>query len=380
MAIRLGVWLAGGVFCFAGSQILGKGLVGWWPFRGHPGFLVRLVRVETAPSSANIALVAFAGFSEPGRASVAKLFVADRDGKEIAEVCDGPILDIRWSRNGKLLYFLRSETVAGRGPPRSLWRYTAPTRQLAHVRNLPRPATVICLDPSEQTLLFTGPRLAGGEERFPLLQGPVAGEKADRTVCWREGLQIGHTWGPKTHNMFVATSKSSSFGQDHGLWMIQNDDPDRSPSVPVLDMDGIEGIRFNPAETFAALFVRYWPPRYVDFDLYVLDLREGAAIPVAPAVEWGAAVWDAQGDRLVFADREGLWSYRATTGRLRLVMEAPPDPLNPDRPERLKPLSCDSWGNIVYQRGNWRLERYARRSGKAKTVLHTGKLRRYFAI
>jgi len=372
------VWSVSGLLCFGGSQILGKGIIGWWPFRGGPDFFARLVRVEVARCSGRIALIAFAGFHGQGVQSAAKLFVADGDGEEIVEVCGGTVMDICWSSDGERLYLLRSEVGGSKRSTKSLWRYTPSTGHLIHLRELPRLATLICLDPAEETLLFTGPRSGQGKGRFLLVRGLVNVEQEDRPFCWREGLQIGHAWGPQTGNMFVATSKGSSFGENYGLWMIQSDGRGASQPVVLLEMQGIEGIHFNAGERWAALFVRRWPPPCVDFDLYVLDMAEGPAMPIAPGVEWDSAVWDSRGKKLAFADRDGLWTYGVSSGRTRLLVEAPPSRLNPNRRERLKPLSYYPSGDIVFQRGFWRVEKYNYRKRNTATLFHVGELRRYF--
>ncbi len=363
--------------CFAGSQILARGIVGWWPFLGTPDVHVHLVKVEVSPSSGRIALIAFAGFRARATQSAAKLFVADREGEEMVEVCGGAVMDMRWSRDGDDLYLLRN-LGARRHPSKSLWRYTASTRKLTHVRQLPRRTAVLSLDPGERRLLFTNPSEPKSDGRFLLICGQVGQEKDDRTVCWREGWLGGHTWGPKTGNIFVATNEESSLGDGFGLWMIKSDREVPTEPVSLLEMQGIEAIKLNDSETHAALFVRRRPPPSIDFDLYVLNLAERSATPIAPNVECGSAVWDRKGEKLAFADSDGLKTYNTSTGHVRLLVEAPPSWLHPEHRERLRALSYDRSGDILFQAGLWRLEKYRERTGNTRTLLHRGQMRRYF--
>jgi hypothetical protein len=378
LPLRLGVWFAAGLACFVGSQVLGKGILGWWPFVGRPDFFARLVRVQISSSSGRMAILAFSGISEGAQSSSNRLFVADKDGEQIAEVCEGAVTDICWSKDGDRLYVLRSVLKGRRQSSKSLWCYTSSSGRFTPVRSLPRSATSVSLDPAEQSLLFTGPRSPEEKERFQVLRGRLTYDGDDRPICWREGLQVGHAWGPKTGTAFVATSRQSSFGETRGLWKIEGDGAGLWTQTPLVEMEGIEGILFNPSETWAALFVRQWPPRYEGFDLYLLDLQEKLVMPLSPQIEWKAAVWDNKGDELVFADKEGLWVYRLADGRLRLLLESPPSYLNPDRGDRLIPLSYSQSGNIVYQRGLWRLERFNRRTRQVDTLFHASRLRRYF--
>jgi len=377
LPLMLGVWFAAGLVCFAGSQVLGKGILGWWPLVGRPDFFARLVRVEISRSSGRMAILAFSGISEGVQSSSTRLFVADRDREEITEVCDGPVIDICWSKDGDRLYVLRSVLKGRRQSSKSLWCYTSSSGRFTHVRSLPRSATLISLDPAEQSLLFTGPRSPEAKERFQVLRGRIVHDGDERPVCWREGLQVGHAWGPKTGTAFVATSRQSSFGETRGLWKVGENSV--SPTqAPLIEMEGIEDILFNPSETWAALFVRQWPPRYEGFDLYLVNLQQKLAMPLSPQVGWKAAVWDKKGDELVFADGDGLWVYRLADGRLRLLLESPPSYLNPERGDRLIPLSYSQAGNIVYQRGLWRVEKFNRRTRQVDMLFHASQLRGYF--
>jgi hypothetical protein len=378
LPVRLGVWLTAGAVCFGGSQMLGKGLIGWWPFLGSPEFLVRLVQVKFSPSSRRIALTAFAGFKGKGVQSAAKLFVSDWDGENIVEVCEGRIMDIHWSADGEQLYLLRRQAGRQQPPSKSLWRYTPATRTLSYVRKLPRPTTVFSLDPEEESLLFTGPRAAQEAGRFLLVRGELDNDQEDRVVCWRKEWQTAHAWGPKTGNLFVATSDISSFGQGYGLWVMEADQANPLPPTFLLELSGIEGINLNVAETSAALFVRRWPPPCMDFDLYFLDLVDRRVQPITPYVEWDSAIWDRNGKKLAFADSDGLKTFTPSSGRIRLLVESPQSRMNPDRRDRLKPLGYSRSGEIVFQRGLWRVETYNLRTGAARRLFHAGQLRRYF--
>lgn len=375
--MRLGVWFAAGLVCFAGSQVLGKGILGWWPLVGRPDFFARLVRVEISRSSGRMAILAFSGISEGVQSSSTRLFVSDRDGEQIAEVCEGAVMDICWSKDSDRFYVLRSVLKGWRQSSKSLWCYTSSNGRLSHVRSLPRSATSVSLDPAEQSLLFTGPPSPEEKERFEVLRGRIVHDGDDRPVCWREGLQVGHAWGPKTGTAFVATSRQSSFGETRGLWKV-GENAVSPTQAPLIEMEGIEGILFDPSETWAALFVRQWPPRYEGFDLYLVNLQQKLAMPLSPQVGWKAAVWDKKGDELVFADGDGLWVYRLADGRLRLLLESPPSYLNPERGDRLIPLSYSQAGNIVYQRGLWRVEKFNRRTRQVDMLFHASQLRAYF--
>ncbi len=376
---RLAAWVAAGLFLFGGSQIVGKGIVGWWPFLGMPEVFVHLVKVEVSAASGRVAVIAFAGFKGQAVQSEAKVFVADRDGKDIAEVCGGTVMDVRWSKNGEQLYLLRSGAGRQDVPSKSLWVYTPATREMTYVRELARLATVLSFDPAEKRLLFTAPRPADTEGRVLLVEGDVSHDREDRAVCWREGWQGGQTWGPKTGNMFISTNDESSFSEEYGLWMIRDQEGSPKPAA-ILQMEGIEGIWINLKETHAALFVRRFPPPCVDFDLYLLDMAEGFARPIASGVEWGSAVWDREGKILAFGDATGLKTYEVSTGRVRILLDAPRNWLDPTLPERLKPLSYSPSGDVVFQTGRWRVEKYDRDSGQAKTLLHAGQFRRYFPV
>ena len=380
LPLKLAVWLAAGLLCFAGSQMAGKAVLGWWPFVGRQDIVARLLRVEISRSSGRMAILAFASMSKGPQSGSTRLFVADSDGERLAEVCEGPVLDMVWSRQGDRLYVVRSVLKGRRRSSKSLWNYTPSDGHFTHVRRLPPSATIARLDPAEQSLLFTGPRAPEGRERFQVLRGATVHEGEDRPVCWREGLQVGLAWGPKTGGAFVATSKESSFGEAPGLWLLASDNRGSSAQFPLIEMEGIEGIVFNPSETWAALFVREWPPQYDGFDLYLLDLQEALAIPIAAQVEWKAAVWDKKGEELVFGNKEGLWGYRLADGRLRLLLPSPPSYLNPERGDRLIPLSTSSSGNIVYQRGLWRVETFNRLTRRTRMIFHVRQLRRFFRI
>lgn len=380
LPFKVAVWLAAGLVCFVGSQMAGKAVLGWWPFAGRQDVPARLLRVEVSCSSGRMAILAFADVSKDARGGSTRLYVTDRDGGEIAELCEGPVLDMFWSKDGDRLYVVRSVLKGRRQSSKSLWSYTPSNGRFTHVRNLPRSVTIVSLDPEEQFLLFTGPRDPEGRERFPVLRGAIVHDGEDRPVCWREGLQVGHAWGPKTGEAFVATSKESSFGETRGLWLLGSGNASPSTQPPLIEMEGIEGILFNPSETWAALFVREWPPQYDGFDLYLLDLQEGLAIPIAAQVEWKAAVWDRKGRELVFGNKEGLWVYRLADGRLRLLLSSPPSYLNPERGERLIPLSTSQSGNIVFRRGLWRVDTFNPQTRRVRMVFHVRQLRGYFRI
>lgn len=380
LPLRVAVWLAAGLVCFVGSQMAGKAVLGWWPFIGRQDIVARLVRVEISRSSGRMAILAFAGISKGVQSGSTRLFVANKEGDKITELCEGPVLDMFWSQEGDRLHVVRSVLKGGRQSSKSLWNYTPSNGRFTHVRHLPRSATIASLDPAGQFLLFTGPRAPEGRERFQVLRGATVDEEDDRPVCWREGLQVGLAWGPKTGGAFVATSDESSFGETRGLWLLGSEDGSFSTQPPLIEMEGIEGIVFNPSETWAALFVREWPPQYDGFDLHLLDLQEGLAIPIAAQVEWKAAVWDKKGDELVFGNKQGLWVYRLTDGRLRLLLSSPPSYLNPERGDRLIPLSTSPSGNIVYQRGLWRVETFNRFTSRVRMLFHVRQLRGFFRI
>jgi hypothetical protein len=114
------VWFAAGLVCFAGSQVLGKGILGWWPLVGRPDFFARLVRVEISRSSGRMAILAFSGISEGVQSSSTRLFVSDRDGEQIAEVCEGAVMDICWSKDSDRFYVLRSVLKGWRQSSKSL--------------------------------------------------------------------------------------------------------------------------------------------------------------------------------------------------------------------------------------------------------------------
>lgn len=374
---RLGVWLAAGLLCFGGSQILGKGIIGWWPFLGRPKVFIRLVRVAISPSSRRIALIVTGGDS--GRAHwTRKLFVADEHGEDIVKVCEGGIRDICWSKDGERLYIFRSGFGGKERPGKSLWQYIASTRKLSRARGLPRRTVRLSVDPADEKLLLLVPRASEEGEKVVLVCGEIEDEKADRAVCWRKGALGGHTWGPKTGSIFVATDEASSFGEGCGLWVIRGDERGWLDSAAVVEMKGIEEINLNPGETHAALVVRRWPAPRLDFDLYVLDLAEGFASPVGMEVEWGSAAWDSKGRRLAFADYLGLKTYSVSTGRVRLLVESPPRRMNPNLRERLRVLSYNPSGDIIFQAGLSRVEKYDTRTGVSRVLFDTGRLRRHF--
>ncbi len=377
LPFQLGVWLMAGLLCFGGSQMVGRGLVGWWPFLGRPYVFVRLVRVKISPSSGRMALVVIGGDSGPTYWT-SKLFVADEDGEGIVPVCEGGIRDVGWSNDGERLYIFRSGLDEKEGFSKSLWQYVPSARKLSRVRTLPQRTVRVSIGPADRRLLLEMFRGPGEGEKVALVCGEIADEKADRTVCWRKGAQGGHTWGPKSGDIFVATDEESSFGENCGLWVIRGDEGNRADSVAVLEMKGIEEISLNAEETHAALVVRRSPRPCLDFDLYVLDLAEGSPLPVGIGVELGSVVWDGKGRRLAFADGVGLQSYNVSTGRMHVLLEASARQVNPNRQERLKALSYGPSGDVIFLTGLSRVEEYDGRSGRAKVLVHSGRLRRYF--
>ena len=376
--VRLTILIAAGVVCFAGSQILGRGLIGWWPVLGQEKVFVRLVRVAVSPRSGRIALIAFGGHRGKVVRSSARLFVAERDGDDIHRVCEGDLRDIHWSRDGEELYVLRGGMGRGRKSLKSLWRYSPSTRRLSYVRELPRRTVSLNLDAPEKNLLFTSDKAGDVDGKVLLVRGPLGDEAEDRDVCWRTSSLGGYAWGPRSGSIFVATDEASSFGELCGLWMVEGDGERSSRAAVVLEMGGIEEINLDPAERHAALVVRRRPRPSLEFDLYVLDLTDGLAKPLAPGVEWGSTVWDNTGEKLVFADGDGLKSYRVSTGRVRLLVEAPRSRINPDLRERLRPLSCRSSGDVVFQAGFDKVEIYDGETGQARVLLDVSRLRRYF--
>jgi len=378
VGLRLAVWLAAGLLCFGGSQILGRGFVGWWPFLGPPKTFIRLVKVKISPSSRRIALVAIGGHGGRAIRSAQRLFVADERGEQVVEVCEGNVRDICWSNDGEQLYVLRRGVAGKKRPSKSLWRYAPSTRKLSYVRALPRRTDRLSIDPADEKLLITTSPESGEGGKVVLLCGQIENDSEDRPLCWRKGWLGGHAWGPKTGSIFVATNEPSSFGDDRGLWVLTGGGKGSLQPTAILEMRGIERIRLNPAETHASLVVRRRPPPCLAFDLYVLELAEGFAAPVAIGVELASAAWDGEGKRLIFADTVGLKTYNVSTHRVRLLVEATPTRMNPSFPESLKALGCNPSGDVLFQRGMSKVEMYDSRTRRTRVVLHTRKLRRHF--